>query len=204
MRAVVIAVVLGLVIAILVRRRRRRSLHHYSFPERSAVILDALKTRSDLAIVYWSKSQKKYLRRVVTPLDLDLDSLKAFDHSLQDVRLFKVIRIRQITLLSPGNHDAPPRLGASMSVRVIALCALAALVVAVAILFRVMETPAPTRLPEAPTNHFSTLPASVTNRVADLWEVIVDDDANYDQSRNHISQATIQRTEGPTSELYFV
>lgn len=178
------AVVLGIAIALFLWRRRRRSSHHYSFPERSAVIVDALKQGSALAIVYWSKSQGKYLRRVVTPLDLDMDSLKAFDHTLQDVRLFKVIRIRQITVLPPGSHESPPRLVASIAMRVVAVCVFAVLAVAAAMLFRKIgphATPSANRQ-EAPVKDFSTLPPSVTNHTestAELWDIVVDDDAGY-------------------------
>lgn len=144
------------------------------------MILDALKQGSDLGIVYWSRSQRKYLRRVVTPLDLDVDSLKAFDHSIQDVRLFKVVRIRQITLLPPGTHDAPAHLAASLAMRVVSISLLAALAVGVTLLFRVHSSQAPARLPGPPTNSFTTLPSVVTNRVTEVWQIVVDDDPHYD------------------------
>ena len=72
--------------------------------------MDALKRKADLGLVYWSKSQKKFLHRVVTPLELTSHSLKAFDHFINEVRVFRVTRIRRLAVVPSGSRSVPPLL----------------------------------------------------------------------------------------------
>ena len=51
--------------------RRRQTSRRYPYSERASVIQESLRQMADLALVYWSKSERKYLRRIVTPLPGD-------------------------------------------------------------------------------------------------------------------------------------
>ncbi|MCG3148081.1 MAG: hypothetical protein PCFJNLEI_01523 [Verrucomicrobiae bacterium] len=93
-------------LAALVWWRRRHSSKKYSYTERAQVILDAIHAGVDVGMIYWSKSEKKFIRRVVTPEELDGYSMRAFDHTLGGIRIFKVTRIR---LIEPIPKGAPKR-----------------------------------------------------------------------------------------------
>jgi hypothetical protein len=88
-------------------RRRYRSLK-YSYSERAVAIKKAIDESSDLGLVYWSKTERRFLRRIITPLELDGYSLKAFDHTDSDVRIFQVTRIKTIEIVAPGTEKLPP------------------------------------------------------------------------------------------------
>jgi hypothetical protein len=152
-------------IAGLILWRRGHSSRRYPYSERAAVILEALKQMADLALVYWSKSEKKYLRRIVTPLELDGYSLKAFDHSTNDVRIFKVTRIREIKLVARGSRVLPPLIAASLSNWALGACGLAAALLLAVALFR-KEGPkidAATLPAGTLKTPFETLPLPATN-----------------------------------------
>lgn len=95
-------------LAALIWWQRRHGSRKYSYTERAQVILDAIQAHGDLGMIYWSKSEKKFIRRVVTPEELDGYSMRGFDHTLGRPRIFKVTRIRLIELIPPGGPKAPP------------------------------------------------------------------------------------------------
>lgn len=98
----------GFSVVLLVWWRRRHSSRRYPYSDRAAVILRALEQRADLGMIYWSKSERRHLRRVVTPQSLDGYAMRAFDPKVGDVRIFKVTRIRLIELIPPGAPKRAP------------------------------------------------------------------------------------------------
>lgn len=95
-------------LAALIWWRRRHDSKKYSYTERAQIILDAIRDRLDLGMIYWSKTERKFIRRVITPLELDGYSMKAFDHSLGSNRIFKVTRIRLVEIIPTGAPKQPP------------------------------------------------------------------------------------------------
>jgi hypothetical protein len=89
--------------------RRRYSTRHYSYSERATVIHDAIQQSADLGVIYWSKSEKSFLRRVITPLEMEGYTLKAFDHTAGDIRIFKVTRLKTVELVPRGSEKLPSR-----------------------------------------------------------------------------------------------
>jgi Tfp pilus assembly protein PilF len=83
------------------RQRRERE---YSAGERVAKIRQALRDHVDISIVYWSKSRRKILRKVVTPESLEGLMLQAFDASRKTSRTFKITRIKEIALVTDPLH----------------------------------------------------------------------------------------------------
>ncbi len=67
--------------------------------KRAQVIARAIREQSDLSITYWAKSTRKYTDRVVTPLLLEGRYLRAYDHTREAERTFKVTRIKEIALV---------------------------------------------------------------------------------------------------------
>jgi hypothetical protein len=151
--------------AILIWWRRLHASRRYPYSERAVVIQEAFKQMADLALVYWSKSEKKYLRRIVTPLELDGYSLKAFDHSINDARIFKVTRIREITLVAPGSRVLPSMIASSLQNWALGVYGVAAaLLLALALFRREGQKIDATALPSEPlTSPFETLPLPATN-----------------------------------------
>jgi len=92
----------------------------YSYPERATAIQEALRLSADLGIIYWSKTEKRFLRRVITPLQLDGYSLKAFDHTDNDIRIFKVTRLKTVEVVERGSNKVPPLASATGLLWVIA------------------------------------------------------------------------------------
>ena len=80
----------------------------YSYSERATAIQEALRQSADLGVIYWSKTEKRFLRRVLTPLELDGYSLKAFDHTDNDIRVFKVTRLKTVEVVPRGSNKVPP------------------------------------------------------------------------------------------------
>jgi hypothetical protein len=87
--------------------RRRYSRLKYAYTERAVAIKKAIDESADLGVVYWSKTEKRFLRRLITPLELDGYALKAFDHSVNDVRIFQVTRFKTIEIVPPGTKKLP-------------------------------------------------------------------------------------------------
>jgi ATP-dependent Clp protease adapter protein ClpS len=108
-------------------------MRSYPYSERASVILEAIRQSADLGVVYWSKSSKGFLRRVITPLQLDGYNLKAFDHSKGDIRVFKVTRLKTVEIVPRGSEKLPSRMlasGTAWSLGVLGVAAVALLVVA--------------------------------------------------------------------------
>ena len=80
----------------------------YSYSERATAIQEALRQSADLGVIYWSKTEKRFLRRALTPLELDGYSLKAFDHTDNDIRVFKVTRLKTVEVVPRGSNKVPP------------------------------------------------------------------------------------------------
>jgi len=95
-------------LAALVWWRRKHGSKKYSYTERAQIILDAIHDRLDVGMIYWSKSEKKFIRRVVTPEELDGYSMRGFDHTLGGIRIFKVTRIRLIEPIPTGSPKRAP------------------------------------------------------------------------------------------------
>ncbi len=182
--------------------RRRLTSKHYSYSERAAVILQAIKQNADLGLVYWSRREKRFLRRIVTPMELDGYSMKAFDHTANDVRTFKVTRIRVVELVPRGSPQEPPHLTIPASTWALGGLGVVALGLLVVFLFRARnaaqspplstnlapfeasatpETPAP--LPAAAPTPAPSQPPSAESAAApvpvpatgEVWAVIVVD-----------------------------
>ena len=111
----------------------------YSYPERATAIQEALRINSDLGIIYWSKTEKRFLRRVVTPLELDGYSLKAFDHADNDIRIFKVTRLKTVEIVERGSNKVPPLASATGLLWVIAALGGAAIGLLAVALYRGRE-----------------------------------------------------------------
>ncbi len=185
--------------------RRRLSSKHYSYSERAAIILQAIKQSADLGLVYWSRREKRFLRRIVTPMELDGYSMKAFDHTANDVRTFKVTRIRVVEIMQRGSQQEPPRLTVPASTWALGGLGVVALGLLVVFLFRgrnaaqspplstnlppfeasatpekpaPVPVPAPTPEPPQPVSAGSAtapVPAPATGATGELWAVIVVD-----------------------------
>src|SRR5207249_590913 len=80
---------------------------HYPYSERAEVVLEALQKATDLAMIYWSKSERRFQRRIITPLELDGYMLKAFDHTRNDVHEFKITRIKAVVPVARGCQSMP-------------------------------------------------------------------------------------------------
>jgi ATP-dependent Clp protease adapter protein ClpS len=186
----VAGVLLGM--AVFLWWRRRRATHHYLYDERAALVAEALAKTADLGLLYWSRSQKKFLRRVVTPLELNGHVLKAFDHTIENVRVFRITAIREARIV-PRGGGAPPSLikvvlpewsVAGAGLGLIALCG--------ALLWRtprttsewVASTPTPPQLDFAvPARADTTEPVTETETgtlAPDVWTVVLENDARYD------------------------
>jgi hypothetical protein len=120
--------------------RRRLASKHYAYSERASTILQAIKQSADLGLVYWSRSEKRFLRRIVTPLELDGYSMKAFDHTANDVRTFKVTRIKVLEIVERGSQAVPPRLTVPASTWALGGLGVVALTMLALFLFRGRDT----------------------------------------------------------------
>jgi ATP-dependent Clp protease adapter protein ClpS len=90
---------------------RRRGSKHYPYSERATLILDAIRDGCDIGMIYWSKTQRRYISRVVTPQSLDGYAMRAVDHTTGAERIFKVTRIRLLHIIPAGAPKrAPSRL----------------------------------------------------------------------------------------------
>jgi len=98
----------GFAVALLLWWRRRQGAQHFAYSERATVILEAIRDGLDLGIIYWSKSEKKFIRRVITPQHLDGYSLHCFDQTKQVERIFKVTRMRLVEIIPAGAVKRPP------------------------------------------------------------------------------------------------
>ena len=137
--------------------RRRYSTRRYSYSERATVIHDAMRQSADLGVVYWSKSEKGFLRRVITPLEMEGYTLKAFDHSAGDIRIFKVTRLKTVEVVPRGSNKLPSRLSASGAVWSLIGLGVAAVALLAVALYR----------GRGPSDTVDTIPrAMVTNDVA--------------------------------------
>jgi hypothetical protein len=149
-------------------RRRFRSLK-YSYPERAVAIKKAIDESSDLAIVYWSKKGRRFLRRIVSPLELDGYSLKAFDHTVNDVRIFQVTRIKTFEIIAPGTEKLPSfksALSPNWLLVGLGVVAIALLAFALYRGFGTTERTASAPPPELPDNEEESSSVSTTNTVA--------------------------------------
>ncbi len=184
--------------------RRRRPARRYPYSERATIILAALHQTADLGVIYWSKSEKKFQRRIVTPLELDGYSLKAFDHTRNEVRIFKVTRLRDAVIVPRGTRSFPriksdagsrwalvgfggvalallgftlirDQLGANSDAPRTASAAVTTTSGPSA------ETSVPLKL-ETPQGNPSTDAAAASEAVA-IWEVVVEDSPEYEMSR---------------------
>lgn len=197
-------------VALLMWWRRRHATHHYPYSERAKIISEALHETRDLALIYWSKSQRKFLRRIVTPLELDGYSLKAFDHSINDVRVFKVTRIRQVANVQRGSRALPAMTDVVMAYVAVVGCGVLAVVMLGVAIYRGQATPAPIEASLAAATNSTIAPAPVViptaksgTATADLWQVVVDNDASYQsQAVSEIIQRTLRCTTHEADELF--
>lgn len=95
-------------LALLIWWRRRHASRRYPYSERAAVILQALEQGADIGMIYWSKTARRHLRRVVTPQSLDGYAMRAFDPKAAEVRIYKVTRIRWLELIPRGAPRRAP------------------------------------------------------------------------------------------------
>lgn len=72
----------------------------YPYAERATIISQAMNGSQDIRIVYWAKTTRKWSTRTVTPLALDGTYVRAFDHSRQAERTFKVTRIKEVLIVA--------------------------------------------------------------------------------------------------------
>lgn len=163
-------------IAALVWWRRRHSSKKYSFTERAQVILEAIQAKLDVGIIYWSKHENKFLRRVVTPEELDGYSLRGFDHTLKRTRVFKVTRIRLIELIPQGAVKRAPSRMKLVSVPTVAATGLGgiALVLLALALIRGQGPPPLTGIiapPLVAPGIANPLPAVITTAATDTLQI---------------------------------
>ena len=189
--------------------RRRRPARRYPFSERATVILAALHQTADMGIIYWSKSEKKFQKRIVTPLELDGYSLKAFDHTRNEVRIFKVTRLRDAVIIPKGTRTFPRIKSESGSRWALVGFGGAALALLAFTLLRdrlpggqsgvssdarrsasatVTTTSSPSAEPgvplklESPQGNSATN-AAVADKAVTIWEIVVEDSPEYEMSR---------------------
>lgn len=133
--------------------RRSYSTRRYSYSERASIIHEAMQQSADLGVIYWSKSQKTFLRRIITPLELEGYTLRAFDHNVNDVRIFKVTRIKTVEVVPRGSEKLPLRLSVSGAIWTLAGLGVAAITLLAVALYRGRETATGTSwLPPSSTN----------------------------------------------------
>ena len=69
----------------------------YPVPERLYAVKHAIANERDLEIVYFTYKSQQFHQRTVTPIELfDELYLRAFDHWRQDMRTFKLSRMREV------------------------------------------------------------------------------------------------------------
>ncbi len=187
--------------------RRRRPARRYPYSERATVILAALHQTADLGIIYFSKSEKKFQKRIVTPLELDGYSLKAFDHTRNELRIFKVTRLRDAVIIPKGTRSFPRIKSESGSRWALVGFGGAALALLAFTLLRdrlpggqsgvssdsrrpasaaVTTTSSPSAEPGVPPKSESPQGNSTTNAAAveavTIWEIVVEDSPEYEMS----------------------
>jgi hypothetical protein len=79
---------------------RRFRVPHYRGAERLETIREALAHDQDIRIGYWSKRRHRLAHKVITPEALRGELLQAFDPENRVSRLFKVSRIKHVSLVT--------------------------------------------------------------------------------------------------------
>jgi hypothetical protein len=159
-------------VALLVWWRRRRASKRYAYSERAQTILDAIRLGRPVGMIYWSKTEKRFLRRVVTPRELDGYSMRGWDHKLGTERIFKVTRIRWAEVIPAGAPEKPPsrfKVISRATVVATALGGIALALLAVALLRSKPVTPVTVILPPLETPAAAPAVATaapVTNQTA--------------------------------------
>lgn len=103
---VAVALLFCLLLWRLTMRRRK-----YRPAKRAEKILEALRDRCDIRIVYWSDTQRRFVKEVVTPESLEGVYMNAHDQAQGITRKFNITRIREIVVYP---H---PALGSAMILR---------------------------------------------------------------------------------------
>jgi predicted DNA-binding transcriptional regulator YafY len=76
-------------------QKRRR----YSHSERARLIAEAVQTGKDLRVVYWSRTEKKMIKCVLTPHRLHNVFLEGYDQTHTKMRRFKTTRIKELQII---------------------------------------------------------------------------------------------------------
>lgn len=168
--------------------RRRHHSKHYPYPERAAAINEALKQNADLGMIYWSRTAKEFQRRVVTPLELDGYSLKAFDHTTEQTRVFKITRIRSIQVVPHGSATVPGRLPIAGSVWTLAgLGAVGLTLLGIALYHGLNQNETDVARPAisvaATVTTTQTVMEIAPAQPIEIWEVVVDKHPKYDTNQ---------------------
>jgi predicted DNA-binding transcriptional regulator YafY len=105
---VLIGALLAVLFALLVYWlwRRWQGRKRYAYSERAHLISEAMRIAADLSLVYWSRTEKRYLKRVVTPHELEGFFLKGYDHTRNKIRYFKITRIKDLQIISGSETKA--------------------------------------------------------------------------------------------------
>jgi len=92
-----------ILVGFLLYRNRDR---HYPFPERLAVIKNALECGQDIWMIYFTFQSKRFSERTLTPLKIEQGIyLLALDHHLGKNRTFKISRIKELREIPRSKPD---------------------------------------------------------------------------------------------------
>jgi len=104
--------------------RLRKRVRRYSPAKRAEKILEALRERRDIRIIYWSKSRRQFVKEIVTPESLTGVHMKAHDHARGITRKFNITRIREVVVYphpALGSALIPPESQRSVYVMILSL-----------------------------------------------------------------------------------
>jgi len=86
----------------LIELRARRERRHYAFPPRARAIHDALRSGSELRVVYWSKAQGRFASNDVVPVGISGFYFNARDKATGEMHAYKITRIKELLPLASG------------------------------------------------------------------------------------------------------
>jgi hypothetical protein len=95
-----------LLIGLLMEMRSRRAQQQYPFPERARISHQAIRAGVDVRIVFWSRSENRFLKREMKPLELQGFYLKGIDKESGVEIAVKATRIKEIVPLQPVVEDS--------------------------------------------------------------------------------------------------